>query len=276
MLEILKNFESAMNGTGRLSPGVMLGAGAAIVLLGLVIWLGGLGLRRILSVIAGAATGGILVFIMVGGGSAPALIAAAVTGIFALEFERVFVAIFAAIMAIALGLSFQIGPHIENVQTVKAIDQDPNAPASVPHSTVNSGRSAGKLGDYATDTGKSIRLACSLMPVRKWAIIVVLATIFIICGCILQRPTLALCFSILGTTFIFAGMILLLLHKGAAPVTHISGKPSIYTGVFAVMVGLGTAEQLVLFGGAKPRVALKGKSGKTKDKTAGEKQGWRT
>ncbi len=276
MLEILKNLESAMSGTEWLSSGVLLGAGIAAVVLGLVIWLGGLGLRRVLSVIAGAATGGILFFLMVGRGSAPALIAAAVTGIFALEFERVFIAIFAAIMAIALGLSFQIGPHVENVQAVKAIDQDPNAPASVPHSTVSSGRSVDKLGDYAADTGKSIRLACSLMPVRKWAIIVVLATIFIIGGCILQRPTLALSFSILGTTFIFAGMILLLLHKGAAPVAHISGKSSIYTGVFAVMVGLGTAEQLVLFGGAKPRVAPKGKSGKTKGGTAGKKQSWRS
>lgn len=276
MLEILKNFESAMSGTEWLGSRILLGVGIAIVLLGLVIWLGGLGLRKVLSVIAGAAAGGITFYLVVGRGSAPALIAAAVTGIFALEFERGFIAVFAAIMAIALGLSFQIGPHIENVQTVKAIDQDPNAPASVPHSTVSSGRGADQLGARATDTGQSVRLACSLMPMHKWVKIVILATIFIVGGCFIRRPTLALCFSILGTAFIFAGTILVLLYKGVAPVTHISGKSSIYIAVFVVMVCLGTVEQFVLFGRAKPRVVLKRKPGTTEGKTVGEKQGWRT
>jgi len=264
-----------MSGTEWLSSGVLLGAGIAAVVLGLVIWLGGLGLRRVLLVIAGAAAGGILVFLTVGRGSVPALIGAAVTGLIALEFERVFITIFAAILATALGLAFLIGPYIENVQAVNAVSQDLDAPAPAPHTTIGSGRSVDMLRASAADKGKTIRLACSLMPTHKSAKIVVLATIFIIGGCVLRRPTSALCFSILGTTLIFAGMILLLLYKGAAPVSHISGKPSIYTGVFAVMVGLGTIEQLFLCRGAKPQAAPTGRHGKTKGGTAGKKLSWR-
>jgi hypothetical protein len=57
---------------------------------------------------------------------------------------------------------------------------------------------------------------------------------------------------------IFAGMILLLLHKGSLPVSNIYSKPPFYGAVFVAMTGFGTIEQLVLCQRAK-RDSIKGK-----------------
>lgn len=58
----------------------------------------------------------------------------------------------------------------------------------------------------------------------------------------------ALCCAAMGTLFVFAGMILLLLYKGSLPVSTIGDKQSFYAGVFGVMIVFGAIVQLVLCG----------------------------
>ena len=66
MLEILQDLESAICGTVRLSPVVLVGPGLIFVIAGLFIWLGGLGFRKQLVAVAGAITGGICGFFAIG------------------------------------------------------------------------------------------------------------------------------------------------------------------------------------------------------------------
>jgi len=59
MLEIAKNFEQMATG---FSPIVLIAPGLVCVVVGLFIWLGGLGFRRPLAAVVGAVSGGICGF----------------------------------------------------------------------------------------------------------------------------------------------------------------------------------------------------------------------
>jgi len=112
------------------------------------------------------------------------------------------------------------------------------------------------------------------MPLYNWAIIAVLVVIFITGGFYFWRLTSALCCATLGTLLVFAGMILLLLYKGAMPVTGIYRRASLYAAVFIAMAAFGTIEQLLLCPWLKSK-AIRRKEAK-KDKAARRKHKWRT
>ncbi len=57
-----------------------------------------------------------------------------------------------------------------------------------------------------------------------------------------------------------AGMILLLLYKGAMPASEIADKSSFYAAVFVVMVAFGTGEQLLLCRFRQGKVVIKKES----------------
>jgi hypothetical protein len=68
---------------------------------------------------------------------------------------------------------------------------------------------------------------------------------------------------------IFAGMILLLLYKGAAPISRICQNQSVFLGVFAAMTAFGTTEQLLLCQRIKEKLTRK--MGKSKEGKEPEK-----
>lgn len=65
-------------------------------------------------------------------------------------------------------------------------------------------------------------------------------------GFFFSRLIPALCSTVLGTLLVFAGMILLLLYKGSAPITHINDRQSFYAAVCIAMIAFGTITQLLL------------------------------
>jgi hypothetical protein len=104
------------------------------------------------------------------------------------------------------------------------------------------------------------------MPLHNWAIIAVLAVAFIAAGFYQRSLTSAFCCAALGTMLIFAGMILLLLYKGAAPISRICQNQLFYLGVFAAMTAFGTAEQLLVC------QRIKGKLTRKKETNKGRKE----
>ena len=76
MFEILQNFEQA---AARFSPIVLIGPGIATVIVGLFVWLGGLGFRKVLAGVLGAVFGWICGFFISGrniiAGAASAVVA---------------------------------------------------------------------------------------------------------------------------------------------------------------------------------------------------------
>lgn len=273
MLEILQNFEATVSEATRLRPVVLAGSGAAAVGVGLCVWLGGLSLKKPLVAIAGAITGGILGFVLIGRGVVPMAASAIVAAVIARVFERVFITVLAAALAAAIGFAVLAGPYIESPQAVSAADRDG---ASVRTVTGEGEAGMEELKAYAVGIGGRIKRAAWLMPPQKWAIIALLAVIPLVGGFTLWRPTAALCFSVAGTILVFAGMILLLSYKGAAPGSRISSQPLIYAGIFAAMALFGTVEQLLLCRGAKKQAARPKKAGGQKEESQERHRSWRT
>ena len=212
MLEILQNFERT---AVQLNPIVLICTGIVCVLAGLFVWLGGLGFRKVLVVVAGAAGGGVCGFFITGQNAMWATVWAGVAVAIALTFERIFITIMAAVLAAVLSFAILGGGYFEKT---------------------------GSLGQ-----------ACSQMPLYSWVIISALIIIFIAVGFFFWSLTSALCCATLGTILIFAGMILLLSYKGSEPIGHISSAKPYYTMIFAAMVAFGTIEQLFLCRSAKDK-----------------------
>ncbi len=273
MLEILQDFESALGGAVRLNPLVVVGAGLAAVIAGLFIWLGGLGFRKPLVAITGAISGGIAGFFIIGRNYTSAAFTAALAAVIAIVFERLFMAILTAVLVAVFAFIILAGPNIEQAQEPSSV-----RPAEIPPygSTLSVRESTEKMKTYIIDAAQKLKQACLRMPVYYWAIILVMVLIFIVAGLFLRRLASAFCCSTLGTTLIFTGMILLLLNKGALPVSRIRSKPSFYATVFIAMVAFGTFEQLLLCKRLKSRSAGKRKAGKKKGEPDRVKESWRS
>jgi len=226
MFEIARNLERTAAG---FSPTVAVTIGLVAVTVGLFVWLGGLGFRKLLVAIVGAVAGGFCGFFVAHRNLPSAISSAAVAVVLALIFEHIFIIVLTA--ALAAVSSFVLLAALFNV-----------------------------------DFGGNLKQAFLQMPAYTWPIIAALVVIFILAGSYLWRLTSALCCAILGTVLVFVGMILLLLHKGAAPVTYISSRTVFFAAVFVAMTAFGTVEQLLFCQPAIPQ------PGKTKQKTVADEE----
>jgi hypothetical protein len=273
MLQILQDLESAIGGTTGLSPVVLLGPGLVCVIAGLFIWLGGLGFRRLLLPTAGAITGAVCGFFIIGPNLISVVFSAALVAGIATILERLFIAILTAALVAVFAFVVLAGSHLEYAKetaTVRAVE------TSAQRQAISVRKSAEIMKDHIIDAGQRIKHAGLQMSVDHWAIIMVLALIFIVAGFCLWRVAMALCCSVLGTILIFAGMILLLLHKGSVPVSIICSKSSYYATAFIAMIAFGTIEQLLLCKHPKAHSGRKRRISKNKKEHDRTKEGWRT
>jgi len=236
MLEIAQSLEQT---AANFRPAILVGLGLACAIIGLFVWLGGLGLRKPLVAIVGAIAGGACGLLIAGGNIGPAMISAVVGAIITIIFEKIFITIIAAALAGTCGFA---------VLTTL----------------------------YKADFSDGLRQACSAMPLFSWVIIAAIVVAFVVAGLYLWRFISALCCAAFGTILVFAGMILLLLYKGAAPASSICSRTLLYTAVFTAMTLFGTFEQLLLCRPLrKPPITRKDPD---KDKQAADqpRTNWRT
>jgi hypothetical protein len=269
MLEIARQLERT---AVWFNPVVLIGPGLACVLLGLFVWLGGLGFRRALVAIVGAVSGGICGFFISGRNIVPATVSAGLAAVIAIMLERIFIAILAGVLAAIIGFAVLAGPYIENAGGATSVERDEMQNRGYVFSTQRTVETAkAYIADFVAETKRIF----SQMPVYNWAIIAALAVIFPAAGFFQRRLTSAFCCAALGSILIFAGMILLLLYKGAAPISRICQNQLYYLGVFAAMTAFGTTEQLLFCQRIKERLTRK--KGKSKDGKEPEKipMSWR-
>lgn len=270
MLEIAQNFERM---AADFSPALLIGLGAVAVLVGLFVWLGGLGLRKILIAVVGATAGAGCGFFIIGQNIIPTAILAAAGAVIARIFEKIFIIILTTAMAAALAFAVLSRPYIENASILK------HSPL---YGTQNRTEPAGALQTaeamkaYVADFSTAIKQTCKKMPPYNWVIIAALAVIFIPAGIFLPRFTSALCCATLGTLLVFAGMISLLLSKAAAPLTGICRRTPFYAAAFIAMILFGTFEQLLLCQCAEKKLIRKSQANKDNHDTKQAKQDWRT
>lgn len=239
MFEIALHFEQMAT---QLRPIILISVGLACVIIGLFLWLGGLGFRKVLVIVVGAVSGGVCGFFITDHNIVSAGILAALAVFIAILFEKIFITILAAALAAVVAFAVLAGPYIQN------------------------------QADFST----KIKQACLQMPAYSWVIIAVLLVIFIMAGIFLWRLTSALCCAALGTMLIFAGMILLLLYKGAVPISYICSRTLFYTVVLVAMMAFGTIEQLLLSKPAKRQSIAKKETSKGKQEPDKKLPSWRT
>jgi hypothetical protein len=269
MFEIARQLEQ----TGvRFNPAVLIWPGLACVLLGLFVWLGGLGFRRALVAIVGGVSGGICGFFISGRNIAPAMISAGVAAVIAIIFEKIFITILAGVLAAILGFAILAGPYIENADSSKHYPEYETKNMTIFLSTQQSVETAkGYIADFVTE----IKRILSQMPLYNRAIIAMLTVVFIAAGFFQQRLTSAFCCAALGAMLISAGMILLLLYKGAAPISRICQNQLFYTGIFGVMTAFGMAEQLLLCQRIKGKLTRKKEKSKDRKESETIPASWR-
>jgi len=267
MLEILQNFEQV---TARFAPLVLIAPGLAAIIVGLFIWLGGLGFRRLLVALMGAISGGICGFFLSSRNIISVTIAASLAALIAIIFERLFVTILLAASAAAFGFAILLGPYIQAA--------GPANPGKIANqgSTVTISQSVEIVKAYAIDFTGRTKQACTQMPVYNWAIIAVLAVIVTVAGFWLWRLASALCCAALGALLIFVGMILLLLYKGSAPITKIADRTSFYAAIFIATAAFGTLEQLLLCRREERKARGEKRANRNKQGTEQTIQSWRT
>ena len=83
------------------------------------------------------------------------------------------------------------------------------------------------------------------LDVKYQVVLGVTAFFALLIGCVLQRLNAALSCATAGVLLLWGGMILMLLSKGAMPLTGLHAGAAMYTPIIPAMIGVGTLEQLL-------------------------------
>ncbi|MHC4094897.1 MAG: hypothetical protein ACYSU3_02460 [Planctomycetota bacterium] len=271
MIEIFYVFERT---SGRINPIILIAPGILAVIAGLVVWLGGLGFRKVLSAVLGAVIGWVVGFFVIGKSMIAASIMAVAAAITATVLNRMIIIILAVSLAVTLGFVVASlgGPYLGVTEQAGPVFTNPVSSQGPP---LNVTESILAIKAYIIGVGDQVQQTVVHMSYIGWAIIGVMIIIAIVAIVYLWNLTSALCSAVLGALLIFAGMVLLLLYKGAMPVTVIDRKAPFFAAVFGAMVAFGTVEQLVLcpwFEGRRKKRKQKVKEGKAER----SKNLWRT
>ena len=265
MVDTLQSFEQAC---GRLSPLVLIGPGIAAVVIGLFLWLGGVGFRKWLLGIAGGLTGALVGFFVFG---LNPLLTAAFAGIAAAAaaaFQRLFIAVLGGVLSFAIGFCVLAGPYLGEAGAA--------ATPAKQSDTLSWVQSARLMGSYAIEFDASAGQVYSQMPGYKGAALAAAAAAGAAGGFWFRRVASALCFAVSGAALVFAGMILLLLQKGSAPISCIFREPPFYGIVFGAMAAFGAVEQLIFCRQKKEETVKVGEGGKGGDEPPSVRRSWRT
>jgi len=243
-----------------------------MVLVGLFIWLGGLGLGKILCGAAGAVTGAVCGLFVIRQNVPSAVFLAAVLAAFAVIFERIFFIVLAAAVVAVISFTVFAWPYLGIPQQLSATNPSP----PVTHGqALGAGQTVELIKTYLINFNHELKQVRSRIPLQGWVITAAITLTFFFIGLYFWRLSSALGCATLGVILTFAGMILLLLYKGSAPITGLCRKVPFYGGIFIAMTLAGTVEQLLLYRRAEKRSRRK-KQAEDKEEYEKAKQRWRT
>jgi len=256
MVEFLLHFEQM---AGRFPPLFLIAPGVAMVLLGLFLWLGGLGLAKVVAALAGIIAGGIVGFIVSGNNLGWAIASALASAIVDILLRKIFGAALAAAIVALMVFAVVAWPDLQNAQSLKSY---PSPKEDAGNYTLSKAQTMEILKAYATDLGGAVKQSCSQTSKMIWAAVAAAAVVSLIVGLSLWQLASAFCYATLGVTLIFVGMVSLLLYKGSGPVSDICNRGMFYLGVLGAMIAFGTIEQLLLL--RRSKAGLAGKAGEEK------------
>jgi hypothetical protein len=264
MVEILKSFEQVAS---RFSTVVLILPGLAMLALGLVAWLGGMHVRRIVLGLVGALVGGIAGFIASGQNPAAGGLAAVGVGALGIFVPRLFAAVVLAFLAAAVTFTVLArGPLAQTPGTLFARGALDRIEKRL---TVRESLDATQA--YALDIADRVKAVSRTLAPSDSAMIAAIGAALLAVGLLFARPSGALACSMIGTGLVFAGMGLLLTFKGSAPIARMQQQGALYGTVALGMIAFGALEQVLLCRAPERREAQRG--GRSRQRQS--KQSWR-
>lgn len=209
MFDAIRSFEHL---AARLNSVTLMTAGMLTILAGVFVWLGGLGLKRALFVVAGAACGAMVGFFITGWNPLLAVAVIGASAFLAAMFEEMFIAVIASGIIAVVGFLNLIRPYVTT----------------------------------SDELFNTIRQGVVIVPWHNWVILIGLVILPIVVTAMYWRFAAALSCAIVGTLLLFIGAGLLILINGDSPVGHLSRAESFYGWLFLAMTAAGTLEQLFL------------------------------
>lgn len=266
VIDILKSFEQEAS---RFNPAVLVVPGLAMVALGLVTWLAGMCLRRLVLALAGAAVGGIAGWLL--NGQNPVLVGVAAGGgaIFGAIVPRLSTAVFLAAFGVAVAFAATAQAHFAEGKVTSFAR--PGAGQGQEKLPVQD--SLGAVRVFVSNVIGCVESAARELEPVNWAIVGAVGLGLLVLGLLFARLAGALEFSSLGTALIFAGLIVLLIFKGSAPIAFVQKQGAFYGLVLLGMAAFGTLEQLVLC--PSPKRGRKAKAAGMHRKQDESERGWR-
>jgi len=266
MVEIFKSFEQSAL---RLSPVILVLPGLVAAALGLFVWLGGLGFRRLLLAVVGALAGAACALAMAGPNPGGMVLLGLLGAFSAVIFQQFFTAALLGLLAGVATFLVVAWPSLAVPQGTLVGHGD----ASSEESRQSVPESLETVRMYTLDVGDRVRRAGADVIASRWAVVAAAALTFLLIGLLFRYFGTALACAGLGTVMIFLGLILLLMFKGSAPVTRIEARAPFFGLVFAAMVVFGTLEQWILCRRAAKREP--DKTEKSRPRKQGGKRSWR-
>ncbi len=244
MVEICKSFEQEAS---RFAPMVLLVPGLVMVGVGLIAWLAGLWLRRLVLAWAGAAAGGITAWLVFGPNAVVVALVAGGGAVLGAVLPRLFTAVL--LMAFGVAVAFVVVTTTRPVDGQRVLSVSQNVGQSQERLTVPESLKAARV--LLFDLVGRVTTAAKDLEMVSWAVVVAPGFVLLVLGLLFPRLAGALTFSVLGTVLIFAGLVVLLIHKGSGPVGLVQQHGALSGLVLLGMAVFGTLEQAVL--GPSPR-----------------------
>ncbi len=195
----------------RLNSTVLIAVGIVIILLGMFIWLGGFGYRKLVFTLAGAACGAIASCFLPGFNLLLTVAMLGVGAYLAVQFEERFTASLAAIIMAAMGFTILVRPYV----------------------------------NFSRDLPDTARQFAIAVPPLNWIMLIGLIIVPFVAAVLYWRFTAAFSCSAVGTILLFIGGSMLYLQKGQSAVSYIYNRPSLFLYIFAALAVFGTVEQLL-------------------------------
>ncbi|MHC4743988.1 MAG: hypothetical protein ACYS8Z_18885 [Planctomycetota bacterium] len=268
MVELLQVFQDFERDAGLLAPLMLLGAGAIITIVGLIIWLGGSALVRLSLLILGTVLGLVFALTVVEVGLMPALLIGLLAGGSGALFNKPAIGVLTAVLVLAIVFCFLARPFIEA----------PRGDGSVgtADSKMYWNQSWVLVQSHAAGLDTAVSQVFRKMPKLYWAILAGAAAVGGILAMKLRRTATAFCFGTSGAMFVFAGIVLVLLQRSFAVISHVLEQPAFYAAVFGGSAVFGMCVQLI-FCRHKKGVSGEGKdSGDGSEESSSGKKTWRT
>lgn len=227
-------------GIRRMLPILLLGPGIALVMAGLFMWLGGLRFLKAVAAMAAALAGLVITWLLSGGQIMLIVLCPVILAGLGMFFNRLIVMLLGAGLVAGFVL---IGPSLAQVD----FDRHPAVQAQPTQADpLGLFESIAKIREMGRQANQAFQEMIARIPPGRKTVALIAAMAFAALGMLNWRLVCAVTCATIGTAEIFAGMLILLLFKGAEALRQAADQRLLLTAAALAMILLGTGLQLWL------------------------------